>query len=319
MATITLARNAMATRFELVLHGDNPVALRSAGEEALAEIDRLEDQLSLYRPTSEIAHVNARAAKAPVMVTPEVFQLLAWAKRLTAETGGAFDITVGPLVRCWGFMGGHGHPANEAELAQARECVGIHLVELDAKERTVRFARPGVMIDLGAIGKGYALEKAVELLREAGVASALVHGGTSTAYAIGSPPGHDRWTIAIERPPETAAEASAVISTVALKDEALSVSARWGRQFEESGVKYGHVLDPKTGRPASRAVLAAVVLPSATETDALSTALLTVGPEGHDAISQLRPAMRSLVLYAEGTGFASSGRGVDCVWGQKPV
>src|SRR6185436_12336620 len=104
MPPVTLACNAMATRFEIVLHGDNPVALRAAGEEALREIERLEAQLSLYRPASEIFHLNARAAREPVKVSPALFALLQRAKRLHEETDGAFDITIAPLVRCWGFM-----------------------------------------------------------------------------------------------------------------------------------------------------------------------------------------------------------------------
>src|SRR5438477_13111440 len=102
MATVTLARHAMATRFEIVLVGDNAVSLRAAGEEALDEIERLEARLSLYRPTSEIAHLNARAAREPVRVTPGLFALLQHARQLHQESGGAFDITVAPLVRCWG-------------------------------------------------------------------------------------------------------------------------------------------------------------------------------------------------------------------------
>src|SRR5437879_5936981 len=108
MPPVTLARHAMATRFELVLHGDNPAALRAAGEEALHEIDRLEAQLSLYRPASEISRLNARAAREPVKVSPGLFALLEHAKRLHDETAGAFDITIAPLVRCWGFMDGGG-------------------------------------------------------------------------------------------------------------------------------------------------------------------------------------------------------------------
>ena len=173
METITLARDAMNTRFELVLHGDNPTLLRAAGEEALAEIGRIENRLSLFRPATEIARVNAHAAKEPVLVSPEVFALLQRAQRLSAETGGAFDITMAPLLRCWGLLGrNEGRVPNADELAAARDTVGMKLVELDAVNRTVRFARPGVMIDLGAIGKGYAIEQATEILREAGVTSA---------------------------------------------------------------------------------------------------------------------------------------------------
>src|SRR5262245_24210831 len=144
MRTVTLARHAMATRFELVLHGDNAVALRAAGEEALNEIDRLENQLSLYRPVSEIAQLNARAAREAVQVSPEVFALLQHAQRLHAETGGAFDVTIAPLVRCWGFMGGTEKMPTQEEVAAAREKVGMQNILLDVSNRTVRFARDGV-------------------------------------------------------------------------------------------------------------------------------------------------------------------------------
>jgi thiamine biosynthesis lipoprotein len=127
METVKLARNAMATRFELVLHGKNAVALRAAGEEALNEIEALEARLSLYRPSTEIAHVNARAAREPVRVTPETFGLLRRARQLFEETGGAFDVTIAPLVRCWGFMGGRGKAADQTSLkrpGRVWECNG---------------------------------------------------------------------------------------------------------------------------------------------------------------------------------------------------
>jgi len=312
MALVTLARLAMATRFEIALHGENPVILRAAGEEALDEIDRLEAQLSLYRPDSEIARLNARAGKEPVRVTPSLFALLEHARRLHAESGGAFDITVAPLVKCWGFMGGSGRRPSAGELAEARSRVGMHLVELDPANSTVRFAREGVMLDLGAIGKGYAIERAVELLRESCVASALLHGGTSTVYALGHPPEAEFWTVAVEKPdsekppPPSAGETDAgalldgVLARVPLKDEALSVSAVRGKFFQEEGKVFGHVLDPRTGEPADAGLLAAVMLPSATETDALSTALLTRGTQGHDEIAALRPGMRTLLVSEAG-------------------
>src|SRR4051794_28865309 len=186
MPLVTLARQAMATRFELALHGENEPALRAAGEEALHEIDQLEAQLSLYQPTSEIARVNARAGREPVRVSPRVFALLHHAMKLSQETGGAFDITIAPLVRCWGFMGGNGRMPTPEEVEQARSSVGVGLIELDAENSTVRFRKEGVMIDLGAIGKGYAIEQAVALLRDAEILSALLHGGTSTVYGLGT-------------------------------------------------------------------------------------------------------------------------------------
>src|SRR5262245_29023775 len=116
----------MATRFEIVLHGDNPQALRAAGEEALDEIERIEAQLSLYRPGSEVARLNRDAAQRPVRVTPALFRLLEQARELSRETDGAFDITIAPLVRCWGFMGGTGAMPEHTAVEEARARVGIH-------------------------------------------------------------------------------------------------------------------------------------------------------------------------------------------------
>ena len=259
----------MATRFEIVLHGENPASLRAAGEEALRLVEELEARLSLFRAGSEIACLNTRAAREPVRVTPALFALLQQAQKLQAESSGAFYITVAPLVRCWGYMGGDGRMPRPEEVAEARSKVGMGLVELRSEDFTVRFAREGVMLDLGAIGKGYAVERAAEVLREAGVTSALLHGGTSTVQAIGQPPGEEFWKIAIETPSPAADTPPKLLATVPLRDQAMSVSGVWGNSFEVGGRTYGHIIDPRTGEPALGTVLAAVVLPSATEMDAL--------------------------------------------------
>jgi FAD:protein FMN transferase len=265
--------------------------------------------LSIYRPTSEMARVNACAARQPVRVTPQVFRLLEQARRLHHESGGAFDITIAPLVRCWGFMDGSGALPDPAEAARARQQVGMQHVILNEENLTIQFDGEGVMLDLGAIGKGYAIDRAAETLREAGVSSALLHGGTSTVYGLGKPPGDDAWKVAIESPPGDGA-APQWLATVPLQDEALSVSAVWGKFFEHEGKTFGHVLDPRTGQPVANAVLAAVVLPSATETDALSTALLVVGAGGHEKIAQLRPRMRTLVVGASANNFRADSKGI---------
>ncbi len=300
----------MATRFEAVLYGDRPEALRAAAEEAFAEIDRLEAQLSLYRPTSELSFLNAHAAEGPVTVEPSLFRLLQRAQTIHRSSAGAFDITVGPLMRCWGLMGGSGSFPDSASLAHARSVVGMHLVDLDPLGRTVRFARPGVTLDLGSIGKGFALERALGMLEEAGVTSALLHGGTSTICALGAPPDSNAWRIALEHPAVAAQDrsfhladpvpqrtgAEAVLAVVNLRDESLSVSAVWGKGFQDGGRIYGHVLDPRTGEPVQSALLAAVVLPSATDSDAWSTALLNLGEPGHELIAQEHPRSRSYLV-----------------------
>jgi thiamine biosynthesis lipoprotein len=292
----------------LVLHGEDPIRLRSAGEQALDEIDRLEDQLSLYRAHSEIADLNRRAGRQAVKITPRLFNLLEHAKKLSAETEGAFDITIAPLVECWGFMDGTGRIPDDDTLAEARAKVGMDLVQLDKANSTVRFLHDGAMLDLGAIGKGYAVQEAAELLREAGITSALLHGGTSSIYAIGRPPEADAWMVAIENP---TAPNSPPIATIPLKDESLSVSAVWGKSFSSGGRTYGHVLDPRTGQPSSAGLLAAVVVPSATEADALSTALLILGPSGIQHIRQLRQPLRALVLSEDQGRLSVTAHGID--------
>ena len=311
MTTVILARHAMATRFELVLHGGDAAALRAAGEEALDEITRLEDELSYFRTTSQIYRLNQEAAQHPVRVTPWLFRLLQQARQLTAETGGTFDITVAPLMRCWGFYTREGRVPEPEALAAARACVGMNWVELNAADSTVRFARPGVQLDLGSIGKGYAVERAGELLRESGITSALLHGGTSTVLAIGAPPDAEGWKIALEHPaseggpiphsPFPIPHSGVPLATVLLRDASLSVSAVWGKSFTAADRSYGHVIDPRTGQPTQGASLAAIVLPSATESDALSTMLLTLGPDGWEQTLRLREGMQALVAGG-GTG-----------------
>jgi thiamine biosynthesis lipoprotein len=297
---INLARNAMATRFEFVLLGDDPVRLRAAGEEAFDEIDRIEGQLSLYRPGSEIATVNARAAHHAVSVSPEVFALIERAVNFSKITGGSFDITIAPLVRTWGFMKGNGARPTDTQIAEAREVVGSQFLQLDSDRYTVRFKRAGMMLDLGSIGKGYALDIAADVLRDAGVENALLHGGTSTIYALGED-AVGPWKIAIDPPTlpagsegEQPTTPTTPLAIVPLSNEALSVSAVWGKFFNLDGKTYGHVIDPRTGWPAEDALLGAVVVGSAAESDALSTAVLLAVEDDLEALRQTMTQLKFL-------------------------
>lgn len=273
MPDVPLACHAMGCRWELLLCGEDPVRLRAAGEEALAEVARLDAQLSLFRPASEVSGLNARAAQAPVPISPELFALLEWCATIHHHTGGAFDITVGPLLHCWGFRSGEGSVPSPEALAEARERVGMQHLELDRQRRTLRFGRPGMALDLGAVGKGYALECAVEILRDLGIEHALLHAGTSTLYALGTAPDGNGWPVAIRDP----ATPDGCLAVEHLRDRALSVSAPHGRCFTAGGRRFGHILDPRTGWPAEGPRLAAVTHPSPTLSDALSTALLVAG------------------------------------------
>ncbi len=286
----------MGTRFEVALHGGDPLRLRAAAEEALDEIGRLDALLSFHAPSSQLAQVNARAEREPVPVCAEVFSLLKHCDRLTAETRGAFDITIAPLLRCWKFIGQTGATPSDAELDAALQCTGWRHVELDERASTVRIRRSGVQLDLGSVGKGYALGVAIDRLRELGVPHALMHGGTSTVCALGLQPDGKPWRVAVDHPAATIESPQAPLAAVTLCGDTLSVSGVKSKSFtDEAGRLQGHVLDPRTGRPTQAARLAAVLLPSATESDAFSTALLVDGEAGLTTLRTARPHLRALV------------------------
>jgi FAD:protein FMN transferase len=287
----------MNTRFELVLWGKDETYLTAAGEEALREIAALDQQLSFYRDDSDVRELNALAAHRAVTVEPRLFRLLERARELSRATEGAFDITIGPLLRAWGLTGEGGRVPAPEEVEAARAITGMELVELDSDARTVRFLREGVMIDLGAIGKGYGIERAMELLAEHELSGVLLHGGTSTVAATGTQPDGSPWTIAIRDPRDP----DAVIAQAGLGDAALSVSAPHGRAFIVEGREIGHVLDPRTGAPAEGALLAAVRCPSPTDSDALSTGLLVAGEALFPALKAWGPGCAALVLRRDGT------------------
>lgn len=281
---IRLAIEAMATRFELVLPGSDEPRLRAAGEAALRTIERLDRLLSFYRGDSEVVRLNRLAAAGPVRLPVEVFRLLRACADLSAATGGAFDVTVGPLMRAWRFVGDRGAKPDPAQLADVRARTGMHLVQLDDEARSARFLASGVEIDLGAVGKGYAIDLAIAELREAGIARALLHGGTSSVYGLGRPAGQEGWPIALAV--QTAGQNSPL--TLHLADAALSVSASHGKAFSADGRQYGHVLDPRTGVPVLRHS-AWVTGPESYLCDALSTALLVNGAEWRDTLRVLWP------------------------------
>jgi len=299
MGTVRLARMAMATRFELLLDGEDEAWLRAAGEEALSEVQRLDAQLSIYRPSSEVSRINEAAASRAVRIEPRLFSLLKTAQRIYVETDGAFDLTVAPLMRAWGFFRESGRVPEPAALDEARSVTGMHLVELDEGSTAIRFAKEGVRLDFGAIGKGFAVDEAMALLAEAGVERAFLHGGTSTISALGASADGGPWKVAVTHPTdEDASSDESLVTVVPLNNSSLSVSAVWGRAFEAGGRVYGHVLDPRLGRPVDGALLTAVQMRSATESDAYSTALLVQGRQCGELLASLGGRMRSLLLFS---------------------
>jgi thiamine biosynthesis lipoprotein len=268
---IRIHRVAMACRFEVLLSDEDARDVTGA-RAALEEADALESLLTVFRETSPVVDLNRRAAAEEVVVDPTLFALLARSAQLHAVTGGAFDITSTPLSRCWGFLQREGRVPSDASVARARAAVGMHHVRLDATRDGVRFARPGVEVNFGAIGKGFALDRMRELLRARGVRRAMLSAGRSSVRAFG---GRGRgWPVDL-RP----RLASRQIGRLWIRDGAVGTSGA-GEQFVEvDGQRYGHVIDPRSGRPASGVLGASVITSDAASADALSTAFLIGGPD----------------------------------------
>jgi len=178
----------MGTIFTVAVYGRDRTFLSEVVEQVFEEVDRLDEQMSNYKPESELSVINREAASHPVIVEPGLFHLLEICVQRSEQTGGAFDITVGPLMKSWGFFRGRGRLPTPAEINQVLKRVGYRHLKLDPERRTIQFDESGVEIDLGGIAKGYAVDRAVDILRSNGITSALVSSGTSSIYALGSPP-----------------------------------------------------------------------------------------------------------------------------------
>jgi thiamine biosynthesis lipoprotein len=241
------SEEAMGSSFSIILYGADRARLESAADLAFLEAHRLDALLSNYRPESEWSRVNREAAAHPVAVTPELFSLLSSCLEYSRQSDGAFDITVGPLMKAWGFFKGEGSLPRRADVAGALTNVGSRYVSLDPDARTVRFTRPGIELDPGGIGKGYAVDRMVDVLEREGVDAALVSASGSSIYGLGAPPEDPRgWPIVISRPghPDEAA------ATVFLLDTSLSTSGSYEKFFWAEGQTYSHIMDPRTGYPA---------------------------------------------------------------------
>ena len=311
---IRVSRRAMACEFEVCF----PAGQCENGTEfalaALDAVETLEDQLSYFRPASEINKINQLAARQPVEVEPWLFDLLQLTMRLYEETDGAYDVTSAPLWEAWGFARRAGEIPSDAQLAEARSKVGGNLLELDAARRSIRFRKPGVRINLGSIGKGYALDVCARRLLELGMADFLLHGGRSSVLGRGARGGADipvcpgrqeclphcdslAWEVGVPHPRRPGRR----LGVVRLRDRALGTSSGQFQSFRHRGRRFGHILDPRSGLPAEGVLSATVVAPTAALADALSTAFYVMGPQASLAYCRSRPEI-GLVMVCPGRG-----------------
>jgi FAD:protein FMN transferase len=290
-----LARPAMACTFEITLPSELEAHL-DAAHAALDTVDHLEEQMSIFRDSSELSLINREAHARAVPVEERLFALLAQCQALHRQSEGAFDITSTPLSKVWGFLRREGRLPTAEELAEARARVGMEHVTLDGdgEAGTVRFARPGMALNLGSIGKGYALDRVGAQLTAAGVPTALLTAGASSILAVGSGPDETGFVVGLRDP----FAHDQRLGTVRLRDSALGVSGSGEQHFVHDGRRYGHILDARTGWPVLDRAYVAVVAPTAAMADALATAFFVGGPEiaesyvsKHKEVSVLMMAM----------------------------
>jgi thiamine biosynthesis lipoprotein len=258
MLRLEASTDAMGATYSVILYGEDRNKLEAASEDAFEEARRLDLLLSNYKPESEWSKVNREAAEHPVQVSRELFELLAACVNYSRQSEGAFDITVGPLMRVWGFYKGSGHLPQPGELKQAMQQIGYRNIVLDPAKQTVFFTKRALNLDPGGVGKGYAVDRMVEVLKKDGIRAALVSGGGSSIYCLGNPPDEPAgWRVQIKDPHD---EFKAV-AEIALKNESLSTSGSYEKFFMAEGKTWSHIMDPRTGYPAQGTLSVSVIAP----------------------------------------------------------
>ncbi|MGH0034078.1 MAG: FAD:protein FMN transferase [Myxococcota bacterium] len=279
---VTLAGPTMGTTWSVVLQGrghtrNDLTEARQAIRERLASVNAL---MSTWDPDSELSRLNAHAEPTPFPLSPETLRVFALAQEVSLQTGGAFDVTVGPLVAAWGFGAGArtpGQAPDAAELAAIRGRVGYRLLELDGEGRTIRKARPDLRCDLSAIAKGYGVDAVAGALEARGWTDYLVEVGGEIRVR-GERPGGGPWQVGIERPGDDPGRV--VQGVVPLSDLAMATSGDYRNFYEVDGERRSHIVDPRSGRPVTHRVASvSVIHPEAVLADAWATALTVLGPD----------------------------------------
>jgi len=294
------AAYCMGTIFNIVAYGTNREHLESAIAEAFGEAKRLDEMLSNYRPGSELSRLNQLGSRKPVNVSNEFFQFLSACLAYSRASDGAFDITVGPLLKIMGFYRDTGRLPRPEEISQALPRVGYKNIFLDEANMTVRFAQEGVELDPGGIGKGIAVDKMAEILKRDQVFSALISAGGSTIYAFNAPPGEPGWKVTIKDPRAP----SRAVDVVRLKNEAISTSGNSEKFFWADGKIWGHIMDPRTGYPAQGTLAVSVIAPRTVDSEAWAKPYFV---QGRDWTEKHKPPMFR-VFYCEDTPDA------PCAW-----
>jgi thiamine biosynthesis lipoprotein len=310
---LNLGRRAMGSRVEIVF----PAEYRSLVEEvqrAMDEVRRLEGLMSYFDPGSRISQINRDGAECPVPVEPELFLLLNRCRELWEWTGGAFDAAAGALWRCWGFHRREGRLPPAEDLADARLRSGFHLVELDDVNRQVSLDRPGVELNLGSIGKGFALDRAGAMLQNAGFERVLLNAGSSSVLAIGRPSQDVAgWRVSVRHPVRLESN----LLTLRLENLGMGTSGIEEQYFELDGRRYGHIIDPRSGESVLNHLSTTAIAPDAATADGLATAFFVMQMDEIERFCQSHSDVGAIVARSAGEGgrveILSFGCATDCI------
>lgn len=284
------------------VYGENKNKVEEAVNKAFSEMKRIENLINNYDPQSEISRVNQKAGREAVKVSPETFKIVKLSKLYGKKTGGVFNITVEPLVSLWSF-GGRKHIPNQQELNKILPLINLNWVQLDKKNQTVKLAKKGMGLDLGGVGKGYAADRAITILKRYGIRNALVTTG-STTRVLGKKPDGKPWQVGIQHPRKE----GEIIGILSLENQSVSTSGDYQQYFIKNGQRYHHILSPFSGMPATEVISVTVVTDkSCAEADILSTAIFVMGyPEGMQFIERTKN-LEGVIVDAQGKIHLSSG------------
>ncbi|NOX96688.1 MAG: FAD:protein FMN transferase [Nitrospirae bacterium] len=270
--TFTETKLLMGTTVEITIRGENKDLAGKAAEQAFREIEAVDSLMSTFKKDSEISRINREGARQPIKVSRDTFRVVRESIRLSELSGGAFDITVAPLVNLWRSARKNKRLPGQQNLKKALALVGYQNILLDEKNGTVGFRKKGMEIDLGGIAKGYAVDKAVEKLRQEGVKRAIINAG-GDLYLLGRPPDKNFWKIGLRNPYKK----DEILGTIKARDEAIATSGNYENYFTLGGKRYGHLLDPRTGKPTERVLSVTVLAKDALSADGLATAIFVLG------------------------------------------
>jgi thiamine biosynthesis lipoprotein len=302
----------MGTAIHVELWSDDTACADDALAAVMADMHRIDAAMSPYKETSELSRLNREAAKRPVEVSAELFGLLAQSVAFSRLSGGAFDVTYAGAGHLYDFR--RRVRPGDAELTKARSAIGYWHLQLDAASRTVRFARPGVRVDLGGFAKGHAVERAAALLAARGVRHAAVSAGGDTRL-LGDRRGRP-WMVGV-RDPDRAGE---VVALLPLEDAAVSTSGDYERYFDDDAGRWHHLIDPRTGQPARAVRSVTVIAPNGLTSEALSKTLFVLGIAQGMPIVESFPGADAVVVDAAGVLHASAGlQGIGGAKGASPV